>query len=228
MGVAMLPRTAVALLAAALLVGCDSAPNEMSAQDVERLLEGQNGPNVICTQGTDGWDYTCKTVHRKIGVDVRDDGTAELSSWTPIDEPLSVGPAGESPAVRARFVDEANAVCKQTEAMMLRLTPPVSRTHALARLDQVRDLRFIEAAQLDAIKPPVVLQPDYISMIGGIRAVMDDEIALRDALASGTRATRRSAVSDRRRDGHLANEIALRLGLRGCANAAVRLPGITP
>ncbi len=65
-------------------------------------------------------------------------------------------------------------------------------------------------------------------MTGAIRAVMDDEIALRDALASGTRATKRSAASDRRRDAHLANGIALRLGLRGCANAAVRLPGITP
>ena len=95
MGVAMLPRAAIAVLAVALLAGCDSSPKRMSAQDVERLLEGKNGPNVVCTRGTDGWDYTCKTVHRKIGVDVHGDGTAEFSNWTPVDEPLTVGPGGE-------------------------------------------------------------------------------------------------------------------------------------
>ena len=111
--------------------------------------------------------------------------------------------------------------------MILRLTPPVSRRDALARLDQVRDLRFIEVAQLDAIKPPAVLQPDYISIVGGIKAVMDDEMQLRDALASGTPATRRAALADRRRAARQADQIALRLGLRSCANAAVPLPGIT-
>lgn len=220
-------RFAVALLAVVLLAGCDSSPKKMSAQDVERLLEGKNGPNVICTSGTDGWEYTCKTVHRKIGVTVRQNGTAELSNWTPIDEPLTVGPGREGPAVRARFVDEANGVCKQTEAMIVRLTPPVSRRDALARLDQVRELRFIEVAQLDAIKPPTVLLPDYVSMVAGIKAVGDYEMQLRDALASGTPATRRAALADRERAARQANEIALRLGLRGCADAAVRLPGIT-
>ena len=220
-------RFAVAVLAVALLAGCDSSPKKMSAGDVERLLEGNNGPNVVCTKGIDGWDYNCKTVRRKIGVDVHDDGTAELSNWTPIDEPLAVGPGGEGPAVRARFVDEANGVCKQTESMILRLSPPVSKRDALARLDQVRDLRFIEVAQLDAIKPPVILQPDYLSMVAGIKAVGDDEMQLRDALASGTAATRRSSLADRRRAARQENEIALRLGLRGCADAAVRLPGIT-
>ena len=221
-------RLAVALLAAALLVGCgSSSTKKMSAKDVEHLLEGgKNGPNVICTKGTDGWDYTCKTVRRKIGVDVHEDGTAELSNWTPIDEPLTVGPGGEGPAVRARFVDEANSVCKQTRSMILRLPPPVTRRDALARLDQVRDLRFIEVAQLGAIKPPAVLQPDYTSMVGGIRAVMDDEMQLRSALATRTGSTLRSALASRRRDAHQANEIALRLGLRGCADTAIPLPAI--
>ena len=220
-------RFAVALLAVALLAGCDSSQKKMSAQDVERLLEGRNGPNVICTSGTDGWEYTCQTVHRKVGVTVHENGTAELSNWTPIDEPLTVGPGGEGPAVRARFVDEANGVCKQTEAMILRLTPPVGRRDALARLDQVRDLRFIEVAQLNAIKPPTVLLPDYLSMSAGIKAVGDYEMQLRDAIASGTSATRRAVLADRERAARQANEIALRLGLRGCADAAVRLPGIT-
>jgi hypothetical protein len=131
---------------------------------------------------------TCKTVDRKIGLDVRDDGTAELSSWTPIDEPLSVGPAGESPAVRARFVganargDDASTHAARQQDRRARPARPGSQSP------------LHRGRQLDAIKTPVVLQPDYISMIGGIRAVMDDEIALRDALASGTRATRRSAV----------------------------------
>src|SRR5436190_18537138 len=120
-------RFAVALLAVALLAGCDSSPKKMSAGDVERVLEGKNGPNVVCTNGSDGWDYTCKTVRRKIGVDVHDDGTAELSDWTPVDEPLTVGPGGEGPAVRARFVEEASDVCKQTASMIGRLPRPVSR-----------------------------------------------------------------------------------------------------
>src|ERR671934_1683513 len=129
----MLLRVAMAIVAALLLAGCGSSSHKMSAKDVERLLEGKNGPNVVCTRGTDGWDYTCKTVRRKIGVDVHEDGTAELSNWTPIDEPLTVGPGGEGPAVRARFVDEANSVCKQTRSMILRLPPPVTRRDALAR-----------------------------------------------------------------------------------------------
>ena len=216
-------RFAVALLAVGLLAGCDSGPKTMSTQDVERLLEGKNGPNVVCAAGTDGWEYTCKTVHRKIGVTVHRNGTAELSNWTPIDEPMTVGPGGEGPAVRARFVDEANGVCKQTESMILRLTPPAGRRDALARLDQVRDLRFIEVAQLGAIKPPTVLLPDYVSMIAGIKAVGDYELQLRDA----TPARRRAVLAYRERAARQANALALRLGLRGCADAAVRLPGIT-
>lgn len=220
-------RLAVALLAVAALAGCDSSQKKMSAGDVERLLEGRNGPNVVCTTGTDGWEYTCKTVHRKIGVTVHQNGTAELSNWTPIDEPMTVGPGGEGPAVRARFVDEANGVCEQTEATILRLTPPVSRRDAVARLDQVRDLRFTEVAQLNAIKPPAVLLPDYLSMAAGIKSVGDYEMQLRDAIASGTPATRRTVLAGRLRAARQADEIALRLGLRGCADAAVRLPGIT-
>jgi len=221
-------RLAVALLAAACLAGCDSSStHKMSGKDVERLLEGKDRPNVICTTGTDGWDYTCRTVRRKIGVDVHEDGTAELSTWTPVDEPLTVGPGGEGPAIRARFVDEANGVCKQSDSMIGRLPRPVSRRDALARLDQVRNLRFIEIAQLDAIKPPGVIQADYTSMVAAIKVVMDDEIELRNALASETASTRRSALRDRRRDAHQANEMALRVGLRACANAGLPLPGIT-
>jgi hypothetical protein len=221
-------RFAVALLAAACLAGCDSSStHKMSGKDVERLLEGKNGPNVICTKGTDGWDYTCRTVRRKIGVAVHEDGTSELSTWTPVDEPLTVGPGREGPAIRARFVDEANAVCKQSESMIGRLPRPVSSRDASARLDQVRDLRFIEIAQLDAIKPPAVIQADYTSMVAGIKVVMDDEMQLGSALASGTASSRRSALRDRRRDAHQANEMALRVGLRACANAGLPLPGIT-
>jgi hypothetical protein len=110
--------------------------------------------------------------------------------------------------------------------MILRLTPPVSRRDATSGLDQVRDLRFTEVAQLEAIKPPVVLSPDYNTMVAAIKAVGDDEMALRDALAAGTKATRRAALAARRRDAHLARETALRLGLRGCASPAVPIPGI--
>jgi len=217
-------RLAAALLAAAFLAGCDSSPHKMSAEDVERLLEGKNGPNVICTKGTDGWDYSCKTVHRKIGVDVYDNGTAELSSWTPIDEPLAVGPGGEGPAVRARFVDEANAICNEARSMVARLTPPVSKTDALARLDQVRDLRFLEVGELSAIKPPAVLSADYVSMVGGIGALQNDEMQLRTALAAGS--GRRDAVAARRRDALKVKHAALRVGLRACANSAMPIPGI--
>jgi len=222
-----LRSAAVLLVAAAVLTGCDSGHKKMSARDVQHLLEGSNGPKVVCTSGTEGWQYTCKTPHRKIGVTVHDNGTAELSNWTPIDESLTVGPGGESPDVRAHFVDEANDVCKQARSQILRLTPPVSRRDALSRLDQIRELRFIEVAQLEAIKPTVALAPDYTSMVAAIKAVGDDEMALRDALASGTPSTRRSALTDRRSDARLADEIALRLGLRGCIGAAMPLPGIT-
>jgi hypothetical protein len=106
--------------------------------------------------------------------------------------------------------------------MILRLTPPVSRRDAMSRLDQVRELRFTEVAQLGAIKPPAVLLPNYTSLVAAIKAVGDDEIAL----ASGTKATRRAALAARRRDARLARETALRLGLRGCASPAVPIPGI--
>jgi hypothetical protein len=220
-------RLAAALAAIALLVGCGS-PRKLSIGDVERLLEGKNGPNVVCTEGTDGWDYTCRTTRRKIGVDLGDHGVAELSSWTPIGEPMQVGPGGEGPAVDARFVDEANAVCRQTASMVTRLPQPVSRADALARMDQVRNFRFVETAQLDAIKPPVALQADYTAMIGARKAVMDDEMQLRDGIATGSRSTRRAALASRRRDAHQANEIALRLGLVGCSAAAIPIPGIAP
>jgi hypothetical protein len=219
-------RIAAALAAALLLAGCDSSSKKLSKGDIEHLLEGKNGPNVICSEGTDGWDYTCKTVRRKIGVDIRQDGTAELSNWTPIDEPLTVGRGGEGPAVRARFVDEANGVCKQVRSMIGRLPRPVSRVDALARLDQVRDLRFIEVAQLDAIKPPVALQADYTSMVAGVKAVMDDEMELRDGIASRAASTRATAVANRRRDAAQVKDLALRLGLRSCTNAAIPIPGI--
>jgi hypothetical protein len=140
---------------------------------------------------------------------------------------LAVGPGGESPDVRARFVDEANGVCKQTESNIRRLTPPVSKPDALGRLDQVRELRFIEIAQLDAIKPPVALQADYMFMIGAIKAVGDDEMQIRDALESGTASTKREAFASRRRAARLADKTALKLGLRGCANATMPLPEIT-
>jgi hypothetical protein len=225
-------RLVVALAAsAALLAGCGSSKSKtMSAKDVEHLLEGKNGPNVVCTKGYDGWDYTCKTIRRKIGVDVREDGSAELSNWTPIDEPLAVGPGGEGPAVRARFVDEANGVCKQTASMIGRLTRPVNRADALAHLDQVRQLRFFEIAQLDAIKPPVALQADYIAMVAAIKSVGDSEMALRDAFVtrpvSARASARASALVSRRRGAAQARGLALRLGLRACSTPAVPIPGI--
>jgi hypothetical protein len=223
-------RLVVVLVAMLALAGCGSSSHKMSAKDVERVLEGKNGPNVVCTEGTDGWDYTCKTISRKIGVDVHDDGTAELSNWTPVDEPLAVGPGGEGPAVRARFVDEANAVCEQAASMIGRLTRPVNRADALAHLDQVRQLRFFEIAELDAIKPPVALQSDYIAMVAAIRGVGDSEMALRDAFvtrpASARTSARASALASRRRGAAQVRGLALRLGLRTCSNAAVPIPGI--
>jgi hypothetical protein len=223
-------RRAVVLVAVLALAGCGSSSHRMSAKDVERALEGKNGPNVVCTEGTDGWDYTCKTISRKIGVDVHDDGTAELSNWTPVDEPLTVGPGGEGPAVRARFVDEANAVCEQAASMIGRLTRPANRADALAHLDRVRELRFFEVAELDAIRPPVALETDYVAMVGGIRGVGDAEMALRDAFvtlpASARASARASALASRRRGAAQVRELALRLGLRACSNAAVPIPGI--
>ena len=223
-------RLAVVLVAVLVFAGCGSSSHRMSAKDVERELEGENGPNVVCTKGTDGWDYTCKTISRKIGVDVHDDGTAELSNWTPVDEPLAVGPGGEGPAVRARFVDEANAVCEQAASMIGRLTRPVNRADALAHLDRVRELRFFEVAELDAIKPPVALQADYAAMVAAIRGVGDAEMALRDAFvtrpASARGSARAAALASRRRGAAQVRELALRVGLRTCSNAAVPIPGI--
>jgi hypothetical protein len=198
----------------------------MSAKDVERVLEGKNGPNVVCTKGTDGWDYTCKTIRRKIGVDVHDNGTAELSNWTPIGEPLVFGPAGESADVRARFVDEAVAVCTEAATMIGRLPPPVSRRDALSRMDQILDLRQ-ELIGLQAIKPPTALVPEYTVMVGAMTQVVNDEMQLRDGIATRAASTRESALAGRRRDARQANETALRLRLVGCSNAAIPLPGIT-
>jgi hypothetical protein len=132
--------------------------------------------------------------------------------------------------VRTRFVDEANGVCKQSASMIARLTRPVSRRDALARLDQLRDLRFIEVAQLDAIKPPVALQPEFTSFAGAVKAVVDSEMELRAALTTQPVSARRSAVASalaaRRLAAAQAHELALKLGLRACANPAVPIPGI--
>ena len=222
-----MPLRFAAAAAVVLLAGCGSSHKKLSVRDVERLLEGQNGPNVVCTDGTDGWEYTCKTVHRKIGVALHDDGTAELSNWTPIDEPLVVGPKGESADVRARFVDEAGDICRQAGSMVGRLPRPVSRRDALNRMDMVLDLRRQELVGLQAIKPPTALQPEYTSMLGAMTQVVNDELQLRDGIATRVASTRDAAVAARRRDAHQANEIALRVGLVGCSNAAIPLPGIT-
>jgi hypothetical protein len=222
-------RLAFSLLASVmLLAGCDSSSSTWSARDMERFLEGKGSAHVICTRGTDGWDYTCRSSGRRIGVDVNKDGPIELSNWVRDDEPLQVGPGGEGAAVHAHFVEEAGSVCKDTASLIGRLPPPISRVDALSRLDQILDLRRQEVTKLEAIKPPVALLPDYTLMVGALGQVVNDEMQLRDGIATRQPSTRRSALESRARDARQANEIALRLGLPACSNAAIPLPGITP
>ena len=219
-------RLAFSLLAGAtLLGGCD--PSQTSARDIERFLEGKGTAHVICTDGTEGWDYTCRSSGRKIGVEVDERGPTELSNWVPDDEPLQVGPGGEGAAVRARFVDEASSVCKDAASMTARLTPPVSRVDALSRLDQALDLRRQELIKLEAIKPPVALLPEYTLMVGALAQVVDDERLLRDAIATREASAQREALRSRERDARQVAESARRVNLAACANAAIPLPGIT-
>jgi hypothetical protein len=221
-------RLAFSLLACVVVVaGCDSSPSKTSARDTERFLEGKGTAHVICTEGSDGWDYTCRSSGRKIGVDVDGRGPTELSSWVPDEEPLQVGPGGEGAAVHARFVDEASSVCRDTTSVIGRLTPPVSRVDALSRLDQVLDLRRQEVIKLEAIKPPVALLAEYTTMLGALAQVVNDEMLLRDGVATRKASTRRAALASRARDARQANERARRLGLPACAKAAIPLPGIT-
>jgi hypothetical protein len=202
-----MPRTlAVSLLAAsvAIFAGCGSR-SKLSARGTEHFLEGKESAHVICVEGSDGWDYTCKSSGRKIGVDVDQNGPTDLSSWVPDAEPLQVGPGVEGAAVHARFVDEASSVCKDAASTIGRLTPPVSRIDALGRLDQVLDLRRQELIKLEAIKPPVVLSPEYTLMLGALAQVVNDEMLLRDGIATHEASTRRAALSSRSRDARQAN-----------------------
>ncbi len=211
-------RLAVSLLAGVtILAGCGSSPSKPSDRDIERFLEGKGTSHVICTEGSDGWDYTCRSSGRKIGVDVGKSGPTELSNWVPDKEPLQVGPGGEGAAVHARFVDEASSVCKEAASMISRLPRPISRIDTLSRLDQVLDLRRQELIQLEAIKPPVALSPDYTLMVGAIAQVVNDEMELRNGIATRETSTRRAALKSRARDARQANEIALRVGLPACS-----------
>jgi hypothetical protein len=79
---------------------------------------------------------------------------------------------------------------------------------------------------VEAIKPPMALQPDYITMVGAVGQLERDEMELRDGIATRVESTRRDALANRRRDAAQANEIARRLGLEGCSDAAMQIPGI--
>ena len=219
-------RTALLFATVAVLAGCSSSPSKLSARDTERFLEGKGDAHVTCTEGSEGWDYTCRSTGRKIGVDVDGHGPTELSNWVALDEPLQIGPGGEGAAVHERFVDEASSVCREAASMVGRLPRPVTRVDALSRLDQVLDFRRTELIQLEAIKPPVAILPDYTAMLGALGQVVNDEMQLRDGIATRSTSTRRSALESRRRDAAQANDIALRLGLVGCARAAIPIPGI--
>ena len=224
--VAMRRGVAVGLLVAVLAAGCGSSSSKRSARDTELFFEGKGEAHVICTAGSEGWDYTCRSSGRKIGVDVGKDGPVELSNWVPEDEPLQVGPGGEGAAVYARFVDEASSACKEAASMIRRLPRPVSRVDAVSRLDQILDLRRQELIQLEGIKPPVALSTEYTAMVGAIGQVVNDEMELRDGIATRQASTRRFALASRARDAVQAKEFALRLGLPACSNAAIPLPGI--
>jgi len=128
--------------------------------------------------------------------------------------------------VHARFIEEASAVCTDVASQIKRLPRPVSRIDAVSRLDQVLDLRRQELVQLEAIKPPLVLTPEYVSMLGALGQIADDERQLRDALATRVQASRRAAEASRRRDAVQAKQSALRLGLPACANPAIPLRGL--
>ena len=225
--VAMRRRAAVSLLGGmAVLAGCGSSSSKLSARNTELFFESKGEAHVICTAGSEGWDYTCRSSGRRIGVDVGKDGPTELSNWVPDDEPLQVGPGGEGAAVYARFVDAASSACKEAASMIRRLPRPVSRIDALSRLDQILDLRRQELIQLEGIKPPVALSPEYTAMVGAVGQVVNDEMELRDGIATRQASTRRAALASRARDAVQANELALRLGLPACSNAAIPLPGI--
>lgn len=226
--VGMPRRLAVSLLACAtVLTGCDSSSSD--ARDIERFLETKGTPHVICTEGTEGWDYTCRSAGRKIGVEVDKRGPTELSSWTPEGEPLQVGPGGEGAAVRARFVDEANSVCNNADRTIAQVTaaPPVSKSDALSQLDRAIDLRRQEVIQLEAIKPPVVLSPEYGLMLGTLVAIVDDDRVLRDAILRGQTSLQRDALRRRAERAAQVTKSAGRLKLPACAVAATPMPGIT-
>jgi hypothetical protein len=95
-------------------------------------------------------------------------------------------------------------------------------------LDQILDLRRQELTQLEGIKPPVALSTEYTAMVGAIGQVVNDEMELRDGLATRQASTRRFALASRARDAVQAKQFALRLGLPACSNAAIPLPGIAP
>jgi hypothetical protein len=90
----------------------------------------------------------------------------------------------------------------------------------------VLDLRRQELVQLEAIKPPLVLTTEYVSMLGALGQVANDERQLRGALATRDKPSRRTAEASRNRDAVQAKQAALRLGLPACANPAIPLPGI--
>ncbi len=224
----MPPRLPLVLLTvAAVLAGCGSSHStKVSAKQIERMLEQGGKVDVTCTDGSNGWDYTCHSGGRKMGVDVGRRAPIEVSGWVRLDEPLAVGPGGEGVAVHARFIEEASAVCTDVASQIKRLPRPVSRIDAVSRLDQVLDLRRQELVQLEAIKPPLVLTPEYVSMLGALGQIADDERQLRDALATRVQASRRAAEASRRRDAVQAKQSALRLGLPACANPAIPLRGL--
>jgi hypothetical protein len=224
----MPPRLPLVLLAvAAVLAGCGSSHStKVSAKQIERMLEQGGKADVTCTDGSNGWDYTCHEGGRKMGVDVDRRAPIEVSGWVPLEEPLAVGPGGEGVAVHARFIEEASAVCTDVATQIKRLPRPVSRVDAVSRLDQVLDLRRQELVQLEAIKPPLVLTTEYVSMLGALGQVANDERQLRGALATRDKASRRTAEASRNRDAVQAKQAALRLGLPACANPAIPLPGI--
>jgi hypothetical protein len=224
--VGMPRRLAVCLLAAVtVLAGCDSSSSD--ARDIERFLEGKGTRHVICTEGTEGWDYTCSSSGRKIGVEVDKRGPTELSMWVPENEPLQVGPGGEGAAVRARFVDEASSVCENAASTIGRLPRPISRNDALSLLDQVIDLRRQEVIQLEAIKPPVALSPEYFLMVAALVQVVDDERVLRDAIRTRDVSTQRYALRSRAEHAGQVARSARRLNLQACADAVIPVPGFT-
>jgi len=224
----MPPRLPLVLLTvAAVLAGCGSSHStKVSAKQIERMLEQGGKVDVTCTDGSNGWDYTCHSGGRKMGVDVGRRAPIEVSGWVRLDEPLAVGPGGEGVAVHARFIEEASAVCTNVASQIKRLPRPVSRIDAVSRLDQVLDLRRQELVQLEAIKPPLVLTPEYVSMLGALGPIDADKHKLHDRLATRDQSSRCAAEERHRRDAVQARQSALRLGLPACANPAIPLRGL--